>query len=56
MSETKYDYFVEQTNERLRIIDTKLDSLLAFKWQVFGGALMISAIITIAIQIAFGAN
>lgn len=64
------EYFIEDTrnrfdagerrfdkiDERFDAQDQKLDSLLAFKWQVFGGALVISAMITVAIQIVFGSK
>jgi hypothetical protein len=40
------DYFIEQTNERFRMIEEKIDRLLAFKWQIIGGSLVASLVLT----------
>lgn len=45
------DYFIEHTNERLRIIDEKLDKLIQFKWQIIGGAGVLSLFVTLCIQV-----
>lgn len=51
MADDKVNYFIAQTNERLEIIDRKLDTLLAFKWQIIGGSVVVSAIFSTAISI-----
>lgn len=45
-------YFMEQTNSRLVRIEDKLDTILAFKWQVIAGATVVSGFLAIAIQVA----
>jgi len=47
----KFDYFIEQTNMRLRLIDNKLDDLLKFKWQIIGGSVLLSIVVTFAFQV-----
>ena len=51
MESGKFEYFIDQTNERLRIIDNKLDDILSFKWQIIGGSVVMSCVITIGIQL-----
>lgn len=35
-------YYVEHTNKRLDSIESKVDSLLRFKWQILGGSFALS--------------
>jgi len=46
------DYFIKHTNERLSAIDKKMDTLIAFKWQIIGGAGAASIVVTLLIQFA----
>ena len=41
------DYLID----RIEKIDEKVDRLLQFKWQIIGGSVVLSAIITVSIQI-----
>lgn len=49
------DYFIEQTDKRFDAIESKLDELIAFRWQLIGGSAVISAIVSILI-IVFGGH
>jgi len=51
MDKELVDYFIKHTNDRLALMDNKLDRLLAFKWQVVGGSVILSIIVTVVIQI-----
>lgn len=65
MSDRLIDYVMDQVKEvkqdvkdlehkmdaKLDEINQKIDRLLAFKWQVIGGSVVVSAIIGIAIQL-----
>lgn len=54
MSETDLvRYFMEQTNKRFDDIECKLDLLLQFKWQIIGGSLVASTLLTVAFNILF---
>jgi hypothetical protein len=44
------DYFIKHTDQRLLRIETKVDQLLKFKWQIIGGAAVVSFIVTACIQ------
>ncbi len=46
------DYFIEQTNERFSILESKMDQLLEFKWRVVGGVVAASCLVTMIIQVA----
>lgn len=37
-------YFMEQTNARLDKIDTNIEKLLRFKWQIIGGSVIFSVL------------
>lgn len=45
------DYFIEHTNQRLENIDHKIDKLIQFKWQIIGGAGILSVVMTVCIQL-----
>lgn len=47
------DYFITHTNERLSTIDHKIDKLIQFKWQIIGGAGILSIVLTVCIQLIF---
>jgi hypothetical protein len=55
---TLVDFFIrtiendfKEIKEELKSQDAKLNSLLMFKWQVIGGSVAVSAIVTTLIQI-----
>lgn len=43
-------YYIDQTNQRLDRLDTKVDELLSFKWQIVGGSVVLSVIINFLIE------
>lgn len=43
------DYFVAETNKKFDRIDQKLDKLYAFKWQIVGGAGVLSVVVSLMI-------
>jgi len=54
------EYFREQTNERFNNIDNRFDAIdknlseiLKFKWEIVGGSVVLSLIVTIIIQVVF---
>jgi len=47
------DYFMGQTNKRLDSIESKIDRLLAFKWQIIGGSLVASTVVALTVQVYF---
>lgn len=49
--EEKFEYFMEQTNERLSKIDRKLDQLISFRLFLVGAAMAVSAIVSLAVEI-----
>lgn len=49
MPDPLIDYYIERTDARFDKIEDKLDSLLAFKWQLVGA----SVIVTLLIDVAF---
>lgn len=55
MDNDLFKYFMDQTNSRFDNIEKKLDKLLEFKWQIIGGAGLLSIIITILINLFAGA-
>lgn len=38
--------------QRVEKIDEKVDKLLQFKWQIIGGSVLMSVLITLALQVA----
>ena len=50
MDERLVNYFIEETNKKFDRLETKIDMLLQFKWQIIGGSVAFSAFITLAIQ------
>lgn len=45
------DKFLNYLKERIESIDQKVDKLLEFKWKIVGGALAVSLIVTVAVQV-----
>jgi hypothetical protein len=48
------DYFISHTNERFKVIDDKLESLLSFKWQLIGASVAVTVLIDVAFLIFQG--
>lgn len=46
------DYFISKTDERFDKIEAKVDQVLKFKWQINGGTIVASAVITILLNLA----
>lgn len=42
--DTKFDYFIDQTNKRLEAMDKKLDQLITFRLMLIGGSAVISLV------------
>jgi len=42
---------IDKVDAKVDKIDDKLNEMLAFKWQIIGGSVIMSAIIGVAIQI-----
>lgn len=49
--DSKFDYFIEQTNKKLDHMNNKLDQIMALKYMVIGGAGTISLIVSIVVNI-----
>lgn len=58
------EYFIDRTDKRFDKIDgeihakfnsieTKIDTLLKFKWQIISGATVVSVIVTVIFQVIF---
>jgi hypothetical protein len=45
-------YFIEETNKKFVKLEEKVDMLLQFKWQIISGSVVLSARITLGMQIA----
>jgi hypothetical protein len=54
MSDEKFDYFIETTNDRLKNIESKLDELISFRLMLMGASLAVSSIASIIIAFLFG--
>lgn len=53
MEQDLIDYFIERTDERFDKLEDKVDTLLAFKWQIIGGSVIFSAFLTLVFQTFF---
>ena len=51
MEEDKIDYFMRRTDDRMEIIEKKIDILLGFRWQIVGGSVAVSSIISLIIVV-----
>ena len=49
----KLDYFIERTDSRLLRIEDGIGDLKKFKWQIIGGSVVISTIVSLAIALAY---
>lgn len=51
--ESKIQYFIERTDDRLRHMELKIDRILQFQSKVLGIVIAVSTIGTIAINLVF---
>jgi len=67
MDKKLLDYFIDRTDERLDQLDkeigakfdkieSKIDTLLKFKWQIISGATVASFLVTLVVQLIFKGN
>jgi hypothetical protein len=54
MNDQLFQYFVDQTNERLARIEKKQDELLEFKWKAAGVLAACNFLVLAVIKIVFG--
>ena len=47
--DTKFNYFMEQTNQRFDKIDDKLDQLISFRIMLIGASVAVSTIFSLVI-------
>jgi hypothetical protein len=45
------DYFINETNQKFEKLEAKVDQILQFKWQIVGGSVVLSVLVTLAIQL-----
>lgn len=48
----KVDKFVEMQAHHNEKVQSKLDTVLEFKWQIVGGSVVLSVVVTLAFQLA----
>lgn len=46
-------YFIDETNKKFERLETKVDLLLKFKWEVIGGASAVSFLVAVLVQMFF---
>lgn len=51
MEKDLLDYFIKRTDERFDQLEEKIDTLIKFKWQIIGGAAIVSLMVTFAMQV-----
>jgi len=44
-------YFIERTDERFDKLESKLDMLIKFKWQIIGGSVTASVFVACMVQL-----
>lgn len=42
--------FIERTDKRFDRVDEKLDELIAFRWQIIGGSIGLSALFSVLVN------
>ncbi len=50
-----FERYIEGLETRLSNMESKMDELLSFKWQIIGGSVLISGIIGIVVALIAGA-
>ena len=53
MDKELMEYFIEKTDERFDKLEYKIDKILEFKWQIIGGAVGISGLIGLVVNLFF---
>jgi tetrahydromethanopterin S-methyltransferase subunit G len=48
------EYFIEHTDERFEKLERKIDTVVAFRWQIIGGSVVISTLFSLVIAVYFG--
>ena len=51
MDRNLIEYFIQKTDERFDKVEKKLDEVLKFKWQIVGGSVVMSFLITLAFHV-----
>jgi|WetSurMetagenome_2_1015567.scaffolds.fasta_scaffold251929_4 hypothetical protein len=51
MNDQWFTRYIETLDTRLQSLESKMDSVLRFKWQIMGGTALVSIIIGIAIEL-----
>lgn len=46
----KFDYFIERTDKRFDQLEEKMDSMLAFKYQIIGASTLVSTAAVLLIE------
>lgn len=47
------DYYTKSTDERLDRIESKIDDILKFKWQVLGGSAILGIITSLLVTVSY---
>ena len=47
------NYFIDQTNGRFLRLETKIDEILQFKWQIIGGSVVVSTFCSVLFSILY---
>lgn len=47
------EYYIKHSDSRFDKIDMKLDELIAFRWQIIGGSVVMSSLFTLVMNILF---
>ena len=47
----KMDYFITRADERFDKLELKVDKLLEFKWQIIGGSVVVSTLVSLALSL-----
>lgn len=47
------DYFIDKTDKRFDKLEKKLDEIIQFRWQIVGGAGLLTFLLTVGINIFF---
>lgn len=47
----KFEYFMDQTNDRLSSMEKKLDALISFRFMLIGASLTLSTVVSLLIAL-----
>jgi hypothetical protein len=48
------NYFIARTDQRFDRIERQIEESLQFKWQLIGGSVAVSAVVSLAVAVYFG--